>query len=191
MNGDLPVDRRADPRPRDAILASASEVSLACHVSPDGDALGSMLALHHVLRRGRDPRASRRSRSRSSSRRTTASCPGSSCSRRPTSSRASRSVMVTFDSRFARPPRRSRAVGQGRGRARRHRPSRVEPALRHHQRDRSRRGRAAVCSCARLIDRLGLAAHPRRGGVPLRRARLRHRPVPVRVDDAGRLRARA
>jgi len=25
-------------------------VSLACHVSPDGDALGSMLALHHVLR---------------------------------------------------------------------------------------------------------------------------------------------
>ncbi|HEY5170447.1 MAG TPA: DHH family phosphoesterase, partial [Acidimicrobiia bacterium] len=30
-------------------IRSASEVSLACHVSPDGDALGSMLALHHVL----------------------------------------------------------------------------------------------------------------------------------------------
>jgi phosphoesterase RecJ-like protein len=26
------------------------QVALACHVSPDGDALGSMLALHHVLR---------------------------------------------------------------------------------------------------------------------------------------------
>jgi len=32
-----------------AILA-ASRVTLACHVSPDGDALGSTLALHHVLR---------------------------------------------------------------------------------------------------------------------------------------------
>ena len=31
-------------------ILSAPEVSLACHVSPDGDALGSMLALHHVLR---------------------------------------------------------------------------------------------------------------------------------------------
>jgi phosphoesterase RecJ-like protein len=31
-------------------IRSAPEVSLACHVSPDGDALGSMLALHHVLR---------------------------------------------------------------------------------------------------------------------------------------------
>ncbi len=33
----------------DAILA-ADQVALACHVNPDGDALGSMLALHHVLR---------------------------------------------------------------------------------------------------------------------------------------------
>ncbi len=31
-------------------IANASEVALACHVSPDGDALGSMLGLHHVLR---------------------------------------------------------------------------------------------------------------------------------------------
>ncbi|HEV7525880.1 MAG TPA: bifunctional oligoribonuclease/PAP phosphatase NrnA [Acidimicrobiia bacterium] len=35
-------------RAADAIR-SGVEVSLACHVSPDGDALGSMLALHHVL----------------------------------------------------------------------------------------------------------------------------------------------
>ena len=48
MSDDLPVD--------DALtlaataIRSARSVSLACHVSPDGDALGSMLALHHVLR---------------------------------------------------------------------------------------------------------------------------------------------
>jgi bifunctional oligoribonuclease and PAP phosphatase NrnA len=33
-----------------ALIAGAGLVALACHVSPDGDALGSMLALHHVLR---------------------------------------------------------------------------------------------------------------------------------------------
>jgi phosphoesterase RecJ-like protein len=32
------------------VIARAPEVALACHVNPDGDALGSMLALHHVLR---------------------------------------------------------------------------------------------------------------------------------------------
>jgi phosphoesterase RecJ-like protein len=32
------------------VIADASEVALACHVSPDGDALGSMLGLHHTLR---------------------------------------------------------------------------------------------------------------------------------------------
>ena len=31
-------------------LISASEVALACHVSPDGDALGSLLALHELCR---------------------------------------------------------------------------------------------------------------------------------------------
>jgi bifunctional oligoribonuclease and PAP phosphatase NrnA len=33
-----------------AAIVSARSVALACHVVPDGDALGSMLALHHVLR---------------------------------------------------------------------------------------------------------------------------------------------
>src|SRR5207244_10180187 len=33
-----------------ALIGRAEEVALACHVVPDGDALGSMLALHHVLR---------------------------------------------------------------------------------------------------------------------------------------------
>jgi len=32
------------------VILGAGEVALACHVNPDGDALGSMLALHHVLR---------------------------------------------------------------------------------------------------------------------------------------------
>jgi phosphoesterase RecJ-like protein len=32
-----------------AAIGSAREVGLACHISPDGDALGSMLALHHTL----------------------------------------------------------------------------------------------------------------------------------------------
>ncbi len=59
MNDDLPIYGGADEtevevdralaEAADAI-AGAREVSLACHVSPDGDALGSMLALHHVLR---------------------------------------------------------------------------------------------------------------------------------------------
>lgn len=30
-------------------IRDARQVALACHVNPDGDALGSMLALHHVL----------------------------------------------------------------------------------------------------------------------------------------------
>jgi bifunctional oligoribonuclease and PAP phosphatase NrnA len=38
-----------------ALITAAGQVALACHVAPDGDALGSMLALHHVLRgAGRD-----------------------------------------------------------------------------------------------------------------------------------------
>ena len=33
-----------------AAITRAASVALACHVSPDGDALGSMLALHHLCR---------------------------------------------------------------------------------------------------------------------------------------------
>ncbi len=40
---DSVLDRAAE------VIAGAREVALACHVNPDGDALGSMLALHHVL----------------------------------------------------------------------------------------------------------------------------------------------
>jgi len=43
-----PVDEAFDRATR--LIAAAPDVVLACHVNPDGDALGSMLALHHVLR---------------------------------------------------------------------------------------------------------------------------------------------
>ena len=33
-----------------AVIASAPSLALACHLGPDGDALGSMLALHHLAR---------------------------------------------------------------------------------------------------------------------------------------------
>ena len=32
------------------VIKAADHVALACHFNPDGDALGSMLGLHHVLR---------------------------------------------------------------------------------------------------------------------------------------------
>jgi phosphoesterase RecJ-like protein len=32
------------------VVRRAQRIALACHINPDGDALGSMLALHHVLR---------------------------------------------------------------------------------------------------------------------------------------------
>jgi phosphoesterase RecJ-like protein len=47
VSGDLPVE--AALAEAAGAIRAASVVSLACHVSPDGDALGSMLALHHVL----------------------------------------------------------------------------------------------------------------------------------------------
>jgi phosphoesterase RecJ-like protein len=55
---DLPNVDDALTRAAD-VLQRAPQIALACHVSPDGDALGSMLALHHVLRAaGRDSIAS-------------------------------------------------------------------------------------------------------------------------------------
>jgi bifunctional oligoribonuclease and PAP phosphatase NrnA len=47
----VPAPTGADWDKAVAVLAGAAEVVLACHVSPDGDALGSMLALAHALRR--------------------------------------------------------------------------------------------------------------------------------------------
>jgi phosphoesterase RecJ-like protein len=44
MSVDEALDRAAD------VIGNASQVCLACHINPDGDALGSMLGLHHALR---------------------------------------------------------------------------------------------------------------------------------------------
>jgi len=33
-----------------AAIEGSTTVALACHVTPDGDALGSMLAMHHLCR---------------------------------------------------------------------------------------------------------------------------------------------
>jgi bifunctional oligoribonuclease and PAP phosphatase NrnA len=46
-NADTDVDEAIAAAAR--AIESASKVTLVCHVSPDGDALGSTLALHHVL----------------------------------------------------------------------------------------------------------------------------------------------
>ena len=49
MNVELALDQAA------AVIRSAREVALACHVQPDGDALGSMLALHVLCRNNGKP----------------------------------------------------------------------------------------------------------------------------------------
>jgi bifunctional oligoribonuclease and PAP phosphatase NrnA len=50
--GGGPVDETVDDALARAaiVIAAAPEVALACHINPDGDALGSTLALHHALR---------------------------------------------------------------------------------------------------------------------------------------------
>lgn len=52
MSGDRAADASVDDALARAAAAvrGASTVALACHVNPDGDALGSMLGLHHALR---------------------------------------------------------------------------------------------------------------------------------------------
>jgi bifunctional oligoribonuclease and PAP phosphatase NrnA len=38
-----------------AVIREAEQVALACHVSPDGDALGSLMAMHHLCRAAGKP----------------------------------------------------------------------------------------------------------------------------------------
>ena len=161
---------------------SASTIALACHVNPDGDALGSMLGLFHVLRAaGRDVVASfpppfmvaphyRE-------------LPGLELLTHPDEFPREPDVMVTFD---------CGSLG---------RLGDLEPAakaarelivLDHHVSNTrygtinvidpggggERRDRPPARTRART------AAHRRRRGRALRRARLRHRPVPVRDHHA-------
>ena len=180
--------RRARPGPRRR-STRADAVALACHVNPDGDALGSMLALHHVLRAAGQherrvvPGAVRRRAALPRAAR------ASTCSRRPTSSRREPEVMVTFDCGSLDRLGDLEPSAKAARRADRRRPPRLERAVRHDQRDRPDAAASGVL-VRRLIDAARPPAEPRRRGLPLRRARVRHRPLPVRVDDAGGVRAR-
>ena len=166
----------------------ADAIALACHVNPDGDALGSMLGLLHVLRAaGRDVVASfptpfvvaphyRE-------------LPGLDLLTHPTSSRREPDVMVTFD---------CGSLG---------RLGDLEPAakaarelvvLDHHVSN-DRYGTINVIDpdaaasgvvVRRLVDELGLPLTDDAAVVPLRRARLRHRAVPVRDHHARGVRPR-
>ena len=49
MTGDADVEVSAGLAAAARAISGASRVTLMCHVNPDGDALGSTLALHHVL----------------------------------------------------------------------------------------------------------------------------------------------
>ena len=107
-----------------------------------------MLGLHPRAARRRAATSSRRSPSRSSSRRTTASSRASTCSRRPTEFPTEPDVMVTFDcgslgrlGDLEPPAKAARELD-------RHRPPRLERALRHDQRRSTRRGRERRASCA-------------------------------------------
>ncbi len=60
-------------------IDNADVVALACHVTPDGDALGSVLALASRAARGREAEHRLVPERRSGSRRTTATSRVSSC----------------------------------------------------------------------------------------------------------------
>ena len=82
-------------------------------------------------------------------------------------------------------------AAKARARARRHRPPHLERPVRHDQRHRPRRRRERLWWCAGSSTRWASPLNQRRRGLPLRRARLRHRPLPVRHHDARGVRARA
>ena len=110
-------------------VARAERVALACHVNPDGDALGSMLGLFHVLRAaGVDVIASfprpfvvaphyRE-------------LPGLDLLSNPDEFPRGARRHGHLRLRLARAPGRARDLGEGRPRAHRARPPRVEHALR-------------------------------------------------------------
>ena len=160
-------------------------VALVCHVNPDGDALGSMLgAAPRAPRRGRRqrrvvpepfvvaphyrelpgprparrrPTSHRRAR-RAWSRSTAARSTGSATSSRREGARASSSSSTTT----------SRTTATARSTS-----STPDAA-------------ASGVLVRRLIERARPPADPRRRGVPLRGARVRHRALPVRVHHARR-----
>ena len=118
----------------------ADEVCLACHVRPDADALGSMLAVAHALRApgrvGRSGSSPRSATTRSRSPRSSASCPGSSLLSPPDAYPDRPELMVTFDAGSidrlgilaGHAPRADELIVRG--------PSRVQHPVRHGPPDR-------------------------------------------------------
>ncbi len=167
-----------------AAIAAAPSLALACHHTPDGDALGSVLALHHLaLANGKQSVASWPEPFPVAPH--YEFLPGLDLATKPADFPAEPDLMVTFDcgsigrlAELGEPARR-------RPRAHRRRPPQHQRRLRHDQPDRPRRrrlrrGRAPAARPA------GLGPDPRGGRVPLHRPDLRHRPVPVRLHHAPR-----
>jgi nanoRNase/pAp phosphatase (c-di-AMP/oligoRNAs hydrolase) len=127
-------------------LDGATEICLACHVRPDGDALGSMLAVTHALRaRSRPPGSAPVSIVASFGDRPfeipriLRFLPGAELLSPPDAFPERPQVMVTFDA--ASPVRAARGERSGGRRADRPRPSRVQHRVRHREPDRRRRRR--------------------------------------------------
>ncbi len=167
------------------ILDSADQVCLACHVRPDADALGSMLALALALEL---PARLGRASVVASFGDTPFAVPailrflpgtGAADAARAGAGRDRRSWSrwTPASMRPARP-----AGGQrGRGRrADRAGPSRVEHRIRHRQPGRSRSAAATAVLVYRLISGAGHRADPRHRDRPVRGPGHRHRLVQVR-----------
>ena len=172
--------------PARGAAVGAAEVALACHVDPDADALGlDARALAHLLGRAGCDACARSRTSRST-------CPAGlvPAGRRAASSPstefpAAPDVMVTCDcASFDRlgDARRGRSTRRG------------ELIWIDHHRSNdglgtirvSTRTRPRTCEMVCRLDRCDGRRDDRRDrGVPVRRAGDRHRPVPVRGDDAG------
>ena len=141
--------RRGDDRRR------ADVVALACHVNPDGDALGSMLGMLHVLRApGIEVVASFPSPFQIAPH--YRDLPGLDLltppDRVPDRARGDGHVRL----RLALAARRSRTRGQGRARAHRHRPPHLERPLRHASTSSSPTAAASGVVVQRLVDAMGL-----------------------------------
>ena len=184
------IDRlTTDSTGRSHAIAGARRRSRSRATSaPDGDALGSMLALHHLCRSQRQ--AVGRVVARAVRGRAALHVPA-----RPRHSPPSRAdfpaapeVMVTFDCGSLDRLGELADAGPGRRRADRARPPRDQRPLRHDQPRRPRRrGHRRRRAPAGQPPRL--AAEPRRRRLPLHRARHRHRPVPVLEHHARGVRA--
>ena len=163
-------DRRARRRgraPRSAASAidAAPTVALACHVNPDGDALGSMLgpvprvARRRPRRRRVVPAAVPR---RTALPRPPRARPAHQARRLPGRARGDGHLRL----RFARPTRRAPVVGRGGARAHRPRPPRVEHAVTARSTSSIPTPPRAASSSVACVERARPRAQPRRRACP-------------------------